>query len=257
MLIDPLYETALLAAVLLLLTLLFVRRRQAGAPARPPVDALDTVAAWPPQAVRVMTLPERQAHDLLRKVLPRNHLVLAQVPLARFIRVPTRNSYHEWMRRVGQICADLVVCDTVSQVIAVVEVRRPPGKDGERTVRRHERMDRVLQQAGIRVIVWNEDALPSVSIVRDQLVNTSQGLRTGDGGSHVRTPPATVMPGVLVTEAAGSAAPATRPTMVTLQDVLEDLDREAADGATLAEPAQSTWFDDLSSASMPLDAPTR
>ncbi|WP_428420229.1 DUF2726 domain-containing protein [Methylibium sp.] len=218
------------------------------------VEALDTVAAWPPEATRVLTLKERKAQLVLQQALP-EYTVLAQVPLARFIRVPTRNSYHEWMRRVGQICADLVVCDAVSQVVAIVEVRRPPGKDGERTVRRHERMDRVLQQAGIRVIVWNEDALPSIAAVRDQLVNTSQGLRTEDGGGHVRTRPAAVMPGVLVTETAGAVT--ARQTTVTLQDVLEDLDREAADGATLAEPAQSTWFDDLSSASMPLDAPSR
>lgn len=262
---DPMVLQAL--AVLLAGLMLVVLARRRGGRERPEspgrdkqrdkrVEALDTVAAWPPEATRVLTLKERKAQLVLQQALP-EYTVLAQVPLARFIRVPTRNSYHEWMRRVGQICADLVVCDTVSQVIAVVEVRRPPGKDGERTVRRHERMDRVLQQAGIRVIVWNEDALPSVPMVRDQVVNTSQGLRTEDGGSRVRTRRAAVMPGVLVTEVAGSAAPAARPTMVTLQDVLEDLDREAADGATLAEPAQSTWFDDLSSASMPLDAPAR
>lgn len=220
------------------------------------VETLDTVAAWPPEATRVLTLTERKAQLVLLQALP-EYTVLAQVPLARFIRVPTRNSYHEWMRRVGQLCADLVVCDAVSQVIAVVEVRRPPGKDSERTRRRHARMDRVLQQAGIRVVVWNEDALPDVAVARDQLVNTSRGLRSEEGGSRVRTRPAAVMPGVPVAESAAAfagAGSARHPT-VTLQDVLEDLDREAADAATLAEPAPSTWFDDLSSASMPLDMP--
>ena len=55
-------------------------------------DALDTVAGWPPEATRVLTNPERRAHSLLTNALP-DYIILAQVPVSRFIRVPTRNSY--------------------------------------------------------------------------------------------------------------------------------------------------------------------
>ena len=72
-----------------------------------------------PQATRVLTAAERQAFEILRTALPA-HIVLAQVPLARFIKVPTRNSYAEWLRRAGHLSADLVVCDRHSQVVAVV-----------------------------------------------------------------------------------------------------------------------------------------
>ena len=56
-------------------------------------------------------MAERRAYDLLRKALP-GYLVLAQVPLARFMRVPTRHSYAEWMQRVGSLSAPTCWCAT-------------------------------------------------------------------------------------------------------------------------------------------------
>lgn len=162
--LDPLAQAALLGAALLLLTLLVVRRRQAGTRRDEPRDALDTVQAWPPQLVRVMTLPERQAYDLLRRALPRNHLVLAQVPLARFISVPTRHPHHEWLRRVGRMSADLLVCDGASRVIAAVEVHG--AEETERSRARHVRLLRVLKAAGVPVHVWRADDLPAAAEVR-------------------------------------------------------------------------------------------
>jgi len=165
--IEPLSELALLASVLLvgtLLSLMWLRRRGGGGARRAPDESLDTVQAWTPQAVRVMTLPERKAFELLRRALPRNHMVLAQVPLARFISVPTEHSYADWLHKVGRLCPDLVVCDASSRVIAIVEIATP--NDGERSRKRHERLHRVVQAAGIPVHVWAEDAMPSVAEAR-------------------------------------------------------------------------------------------
>ena len=67
---------------------------------------------------------ERLAFSTLKLALP-GYMILAQVPMARFLNVPKRNSYAEWMRRLGNQCVDFVVCDVTSQVIAVVEVRPP------------------------------------------------------------------------------------------------------------------------------------
>ena len=58
----------------------------------------------------------------MRKAMPRQ-LVLAQVPLARFISVPTRHSYSDWLTRVGRLTVDLLVCDKSSRVVAVVDIR--------------------------------------------------------------------------------------------------------------------------------------
>src|SRR5438552_3454032 len=122
-----------------------------------PADNLDTVAAWPPQATRVLTTVERETYDRLRAALPA-HMILAQVPLARFIKVPTRNSYAEWLRRAGHLSADLVICDRHSQVIAVVEVQATDEVLSERAQKRRQRLARVLKAAQIPVHVWSATA---------------------------------------------------------------------------------------------------
>lgn len=157
---------ALLVTTLLLLTLLWARRRVPTPTAKPASDdeSLDTVQDWPPQVVRVMTLPERRAFEVLRRAVPRHHLVLAQVPLARFVSVPTKNPYSIWMGRAGRLSVDLLVCDASSRAVAAVEVR--VGDETRRSGKRHDRLARVLKAAAIPVHVWNESALPSLADAR-------------------------------------------------------------------------------------------
>lgn len=268
-------QTLLLSALAVLAALAawwFLRHRgrsadDEGVPVRSQrVDHLDTVAAWPPEATRVLTLQERRAYALLTYALP-DHIVLAQVPLARFIRVPTRNSYHEWMRRVGQLCADLVVCDGASQVLAVVEVRRAPGKDTERTRRRHDRMDRVLRKAGVRVIEWDEEAMPHRDSVREQILPTPKGMAMPEAAAAHGAPPpppaTTVMPvprprPAAAVPMASGAAP--RREIDTLDDEIPGhLEHVSRGESTTArnEPTPSTWFDELESDRMPLHPPGR
>ena len=162
--LPPIAGLALSATAALLLSWLFLRLRQRHVAARDARrDALDTVAAWPPGAVRILTVDERQAYELLRRALP-GFMVLAQVPLSRFIRVPLRHSYTEWLQRVGALSADLLLCDAGSRVLAVVDIHAP--QESERTRRRHQRMARVLRAADIHVFDWREGALPNPAEVR-------------------------------------------------------------------------------------------
>ncbi|HNT38573.1 MAG TPA: DUF2726 domain-containing protein [Rubrivivax sp.] len=162
-------STMVLAATLALLIMLLVARLRGRQQGRRSVrEALDTVQDWPPEPARVMTVQERQCHDLLRRALP-GYMVLAQVPLSRFLRVPTRHSYADWLQRVGSYSADLLVCDTGSRVLAVIDVR--PEDESARSRRRHERLGRVLRAAGIRVHVWREGHLPSPAEVRTALAH--------------------------------------------------------------------------------------
>jgi hypothetical protein len=166
--LDPL-QIALLCSALVLLSGLWLRqRRHATGQPKEKLEELDTVQAWPPQAVRVMTFPERRALEVLRKALPGSYLVLAQVPLARFISVPVKHSHQEWQKRVGRLSADLVVCDKSSRVIAVVEIRG--GEESPRSRQRHARLARVLEAAGIPVHVWSDAALPAPAEARKAIL---------------------------------------------------------------------------------------
>ncbi|AKJ27734.1 DUF2726 domain-containing protein [Caldimonas brevitalea] len=225
-------------AAVALFTWWWTHRPQPAAPRGKPrrTEALDTLMAWTPQPTRILTAAERQAYGVVRKALP-DHLVFAQVPLARFLKVPTRHSYAEWLRRVGQLCADLVVCDGDSQVVAIVEVRQPTELESERTRKRHARMDRVLDAAGIPLHVWFENKIPSSTAARDELLHGEAAL------------------GLL--PQASSATGTSRPpadVVAAHERAADDLAaRDAAyDAIDFEEPPSSTWFDDLDSAPMPL-----
>lgn len=171
---DSAAALAILVATALLLTLWWTHRHSAGARAnkKRPEEELDTVQAWPPQAVRIMTAPERKAYEILRRALPQ-HMVLAQVPLSRFVSVPVRHSYAEWLDRVGRLSVDLLVCDFSSRIIAAIEIRG--AEETPRARERHERMSQVLRAAGLKVHVWPVLDLPSLGEVREMFGVTSEG----------------------------------------------------------------------------------
>lgn len=220
---DSLSAFALAAILALLITYVLMRRRPSKSRARGTTrnEQLDTVADWPPEAARVMTTPERKAYEITRRALPQQ-MVLSQVPLSRFLRVPTRHSYSQWVSRVGCLNADLVVCDQGSRVLAVIDIR--PAQQSSRARHRHERMTRVLRAAHINVLTWSEAALPSVAEVRTQMAPLLQDGTQGSmnlGGSRP-------MPLIPVAE---------------MEEILARGDALAQDIAM--EPVSSTLFDDL------------
>jgi hypothetical protein len=184
-LLDSTTLAALFASLALLLAAMLMRRRQAPTPA-PRDDTLDTVQAWPPQAVRVMTLGERQAYEILRRALP-GHVVLSQVPLSRFISVPTRNPYQQWLQRAGRLAVDILVCDFSSRAVAAIEVRT--AEESQRAAKRHNRLIEVLRAAGVEVHEWNEDDLPSIAEARELFLPKSaskeEQARFDAGGKRI------------------------------------------------------------------------
>jgi len=159
------------ATALLFATLWWRHRAAAPRPQDASASALDTVQAWPPQAVRVMTLGERQAYEILKRALP-GYVVLSQVPLSRFISVPTRHPYQLWLQRAGRLAVDLLVCDHSSRAVAAVEVRT--AEESQRAAKRHTRLIEVLRAAGVTVHEWNEDDLPGVSEARELFAPASR-----------------------------------------------------------------------------------
>ncbi len=224
------------ALAILIAGFLWYRARSAGGEsgASRPLDDLDTLSAWQPTPTRILTVQERLAYSVLVRALP-EHIILAQVPLSRFLKVPTRNSYTEWLNRVGQLCADLVVCDSSTTVLAVIDVRTPPHAASDRNRRRHDRMHRVLKAAGIPLHVWIEQSLPTPEAAREAIMPKPV----------LKEEPTTAQPAV-ATQKPARALPtlADETDGITPDEVIE-----------MTEPPPSTWFDNLESRPAPLRPP--
>lgn len=228
------FQIALVAAALgLLLCWWWLRRKQVDGSfhASAPSDRVDTIAGWPPQATRVLSSPERVAFSTLVRALP-EYMVLAQVPLSRFISVPKRNSYADWLRRVGYQCVDFAVCDMNAQVVAAIELQLDASPQSERAKKRLARMSRALKAASIPLLHWRSDALPPVAAIR----------------AAIAPPPAVVVPpaSTLAMASVEAAAPAGNPFEESRRDESHD------ERIELLEPPPSTWFDELDSEPMPL-----
>jgi hypothetical protein len=199
-------------------------------------DDIDTVIAWPPEVTRLLTAGERGAHEVLLRALP-ECVMFAQVPLARFVKVPRRHSYAEWLARVGSLCADLVICDRSTLVIGVVLLTSVRSSD--RAERRRSRMTRVLKAAGVKVFVWREESLPSAELARDQITQ-----RIGDIDEAGARRPEIVEPKV-----------PSRPTPGSIP--VPEVHNIPFDDEPRREPPPSTWFDDLDSGRVPLESEQR
>jgi hypothetical protein len=237
---------ALLSALVAAVGFFWIRssRMAALAPPPPAAAALDTLTNWQPQATRLLTVAEREAYEVLSRAFPR-HIVMAQVPLARFLRVPTRYSYREWLRRIGTQCADLVLCDATTQVVAVVAVRaaRP---QSERALKRQARLARVLEAAEIPLHLWVEGALPS-----------AEGARRQFG---IEVPVPVRVPEYALAEAEALAGVASAVRVRGLAPAVDARTRQPDvpdEVIEMREPPNSTWFDDFDSRATPLDETRR
>ena len=236
--------------------------RRTGETERPeqPSERLDTLAAWPPEPTRILRSSERLAFSTLKLALP-GYMILAQVPIARFLSVPKRNSYAEWMRRLGSQCVDFVVCDVTSQVIAVVEIRPAVEQLGEKLRARLDRVERVLQAASIPVHVWNEDRLPTIEAAREKLLPRAPAVPAGMAKKPlVDLQPLTTGAVVVMSDdavAGHGAAEGTAFAPAPAADPFADTDRDWTQGEVIEvlEPTGSTWFDELEESVTPVLPP--
>lgn len=241
-----LFALALLLVVLLGWWLLRRRGGKAG-PAEEEDDRLDTIAAWPPQATRVLTTQERTLHSTLVRALP-DHIVLAQVPMSRFIKVPKRHSYAEWLRRLGYQSVDFVVCDASSQVVAAVELQPTANDMNERSRKRLKRIQRTLKAAKIPLHVWYEGNLPTADAAREAILPQPAPAPAPADAAR----PAAPAPVVRGTSVVPTLSTVARPSPA--RNPFEEADRDSTQDEFIEAPP-STWFDDLDSSPTPLQRP--
>jgi hypothetical protein len=246
---DPIYISVIALACAVPLVLWLWSQRQSGS-TRPetPAERLDTLAGWPPEPTRILRSSERLAFSTLKLALP-GYLILAQVPLARFLTVPKRNSYAEWMRRLGNQCIDFVVCDVTSQVVAVVEVRPPTDQLDDRVRVRLDRVARALKAAKIPLHVWNEEKLPTIEAAREKILPNAPAVPV----STRRPSPMAALAAVAGTSLASEAAMVESDMSAAVVeggpaiDPFADTDRDWSQGEVIEvlEPSTSSWFDEL------------
>jgi hypothetical protein len=223
-----------LAVGLMLLGWWWLRQRR-GRGSVKTAERVDTVMGWPPEATRVLSTPERLAYGALSRGLP-EYMILAQVPLSRFLNVPRRNSYADWLRRVGSQCADFVICDMAAQVVAVVEIQGP--QPGDRARKRLARITRTLKAAKIPMQIWSEAAIPTPDMARALIL------------------PQPAAPAVVATGLApATPAPAPAPKPAAGVNPFDDTDRDSTQDEMIEmlAPPPSTWYDDLDTEPAPLN----
>jgi len=154
-----------------------IQRRLHPPPAAP--EQGDTVSNWPPAPGKVLSGAERLVHTALegalRAVHPQGYL-FAHVPLPRLVRVPSRRSYKDWLARTGHLSADFVLCDANSRTLAVVMIAA--FHESPRGQRRRQRLLRVLQAAGVRVVEWKPGWQPEPKALRDALFSAAAPAQT-------------------------------------------------------------------------------
>jgi hypothetical protein len=257
---DPIYVSVI--ALLCALPLVWWLARLQGPPPRPDAtgERLDTLIGWPPEPTRILRSSERLAFSTLKLALP-GYLILAQVPLARFLSVPKRNSYAEWMRRLGNQCVDFVVCDVTSQVVAVVEVRPPMDLLDDKVKVRLDRVARALKAAKIPLHVWNEEKLPTIEAAREKLLPNAPAVPAGMGKKPAALVAAASVVGAAefseasfsdaamneagLIDAAGDAVVDGGPAVDPFADT--DRDWSQSEVIEVREPSTTSWFDELDS----------
>lgn len=175
--LEPLHLAAAAGASVLLLVLagVHLRRRLAGrsggrqesrAERSQRRETGDILSKYRPVAVRVLTGAEREALELVRRALP-ERVVMAQVPLVRYLRVEDKRVEDDWLRSLSILSADILVCDASSRPLLAIDVH--PASMPARAMERHERMKRVLESVGVEMVVWQDGRLPDLDRARSTL----------------------------------------------------------------------------------------
>ena len=127
---------------------------------------------WPVFAKKPLSAPQQLLYFRLVKALP-EHIVLAQVPMSRFLGVKGSKNVHAWNNRIHRLGVDFVVCAKDARVLAVVELDDAAHKSAEQ-LRTDEKKSRALESAGVRMIRWQARSLPDEAAIRTELYSQAQ-----------------------------------------------------------------------------------
>ena len=138
---------------------------------------------WPYRVRRLLTEPEQVLLHRVRTALP-DHLVFAQVQVARVLEVPSRPDSVSWFNRVAQLSFDLLVCTPDTMPVLAIELD-DSSHGRQKQKERDAKKNRACREAGLRLVRWNTQSLPSVEAIQAEVqVPGSSGVMSA--GSHAR-----------------------------------------------------------------------
>jgi hypothetical protein len=127
-------------------------------------DAPDIAGPWPFFQKRPLTPVEQVLYFRLVATLP-ECMVLAQVPLSRFLGVSPGHNFQAWMNRINRMSVDYLVCLKDATIVAAIELDDQTHARSDRKVA-DEKKSKALADAGIVLIRWQAGSLPDEAAIR-------------------------------------------------------------------------------------------
>lgn len=121
----------------------------------------DPDGEWPFQKRKLITATETVLFERLRQALP-DHYIFTQVQLSQLVAIKKGHSFKLWFSRISQMSVDFVIADEFLNTIAAVELDDKSHYTDEDRHKADAKKDKVLTAAGIRVVRWRCEIMPSV-----------------------------------------------------------------------------------------------
>lgn len=123
---------------------------------------------WPYLKKKVLSNPEQILYSRLIKALP-EYIVLAQVPLSRFIEVRKVNNYQKYFNKISRLSVDYLVCNKDFSVLKAIELDDSSHNNKARKLV-DIRKDSAFKAAGIDIIRWRVESLPDEKIIKASIL---------------------------------------------------------------------------------------
>lgn len=125
----------------------------------------DPEGEWPFQKRKLITETEQMLFGRLREALPDYH-IFSQVQLSQLVSIKKGHSFKLWFARISRMSVDFVITDKELNTIAAIELDDKSHYMDEDRHQTDAKKDKVLTAAGIRVIRWRCEIMPSVEQIK-------------------------------------------------------------------------------------------
>ena len=130
---------------------------------------------WPYKRKSLLTFTEQRFFALLHEALP-EHQIFVQVALNQMIKVDSKKNWAKWYNAIAQMSVDFVISDTKGFIIAAIELD-DKSHDNEKRQSKDAKKDKALNSAGIQVLRYRAEAMPSTYTIQKD-IEQIHGLMT-------------------------------------------------------------------------------